>query len=127
MLFIGMVVIIVQQQPEPAPEPVAPVEQPEPGRLIVCQRCGWTARHTDPAKAKQALGGHSRFCKGSRGNQSPFSRSIAVSVTPPVTPQPAPVKTAACDVCGWKKTFTTEKRAIEGLRVHRKQNHKPEK
>lgn len=197
MIIIGPVIIIIQQQAEPvAPEPA---QQPEPegGRVATCQRCGWSVRKPHAARAKQALGAHSRYCKGVSIHSSPFDgeapagsgfqmiaspvnpaaasspmhgsgRVISAlkptdvacplcdwtgtydtptnahrgltshrfnkhklvmppAVIPVMPPSPLPVKTARCEVCGWKKTFTTEKRAIEGLRVHMKQTHRPPK
>lgn len=84
VIYIGILLIVVvvgppqSDQSEVAPE----VERSEPdgsdgmthGFIAQCKKCGWTNHYPTQARAKQALGGHSRFCKGVRWRVSPFSR-----------------------------------------------------
>lgn len=87
MIYIGILIVVVVQQPpqpeESGPEEVTPeVERFEPdgsdgsasGFIAQCKKCGWSKIYPTAARAKQALGGHSRFCKGVRWRVSPFSR-----------------------------------------------------
>ena len=86
MIYIGiLVVVIVNQSPQPDDEEAAPeAERFEPdgsdgsasGFAAHCKKCGWTKNYPSQARAKQALGGHSRFCKGVRWRVSPFSRPL---------------------------------------------------
>jgi hypothetical protein len=83
MIYINIVILVVVRPPESDPGEVAPeVAWSEPdgstgsadGFLATCKKCGWSKAYPTPVRAKQALGGHSRFCQGVRWRVSPFSR-----------------------------------------------------
>lgn len=82
MIYIGILIVVVQP-PQSGPVEAAPeAERVEPdgsngyahGFVAECKKCGWQNTYPTGAKSKQALGGHSRFCKGVRWRISPFSR-----------------------------------------------------
>lgn len=85
MIYIGILIVVVYGPPQPEPEEVPPeAERVEPdgshgyahGFVAECKKCGWQNTYSTQAKSKQALGGHSRFCKGARWRISPFSRPV---------------------------------------------------
>lgn len=83
MIYIGFLVVVIVRQPQPEPpEAAAEGERFEPegsngfahGFVATCKNCGWSKPYETEAKSKQALGAHSRFCKGVRWRISPFSK-----------------------------------------------------
>lgn len=80
MIYIGfLVVVIVQQPPQPEPDEVVPeVEKSEPELSggsgdfrAYCKQCGWRNTYPTYRQSRQGLGVHRYWCKR-RG----FRRSI---------------------------------------------------
>jgi hypothetical protein len=83
MIYINIVILVVVGPPESDHAEVAPevgmVEHDgsngsASGCLAECKKCGWSKDYPTSVRAKQALGGHSRFCPGKKWRISPFSR-----------------------------------------------------
>ena len=86
MIYIGAIIIIVVQNPQTEVNSEATAEavrvegdglQGSPnGFFAQCKNCGWGKPYETAAKAKQALGAHSRFCRGPGWRISPFARRL---------------------------------------------------
>ena len=87
MIYIGPIIIIIVQGIQNEAESVvtheAKVVEPDgsngsgngsDGFMAECKKCGWGNSYETRAKAKQALGAHSRFCQGKNARISPFAR-----------------------------------------------------
>lgn len=83
MIFIGMIVVVVVNNPTPTGAmdtsevvPKSPMDTSRMGNFVACPKCDeWYGHYDTPAQAKKALGGHKRWCTGKR-NKSPFGRPI---------------------------------------------------
>lgn len=80
MIYIGILIVVVVQQPPQEVTPEAARSEPDGsngyanGFVATCKKCDWQNTYATQAKSRQALGGHSRFCQGVRGRVSPFSK-----------------------------------------------------
>jgi len=83
MIYINIVILVVVGPPESDTEKGTPEDiwvEPEGSNGLAhgfaahCKKCGWLKPYPTPARAKMALGAHSRFCKGVQWRVSPFSK-----------------------------------------------------
>lgn len=81
MIYIGfLVVVIVQQPPQPEPDEVAPeVDRSEPelsgssgAFKVYCNQCGWHNVYPTYRRSMQGLGVHKHWCKRKKYRKSPF-------------------------------------------------------
>lgn len=86
MIYIGVMIVIVQQPAQSDTDVVTPEvdrSQPEVSQgsenghfKAYCRECGWRSEYPTYTRSKQALGGHKRWCKQTPFNQSPFSKPV---------------------------------------------------
>jgi len=80
MIYIGAIIIIVVQNPQPEDTSEVPYEPSEATMqttgAIACPRCDWHGVYDTQARAKQAYGGHKRFCNGRSTRTSPFNEPL---------------------------------------------------
>jgi len=77
MIYIGILIVVVVQQPPQEDPPVDPMVEPDGSDGSphgYCKTCGWRKSYPTETQAKKALGAHQRFCKGRSWRISPFSR-----------------------------------------------------
>lgn len=76
MIYIGVLVVVIVQQPPQPEEPEKEVAPTPPAANPLqprCPACGWSKLYTNMESARKGLAAHKQHCAGPSSNISPFS------------------------------------------------------